>query len=258
LAEADSVKEVVKKHRPDWVVHCAALTDVDYCEAHPDEAQWTNVFASRNVAEAVRDAGSRMVYISTDSVFDGARGRYSETDRPHPINAYSASKLQGEKAVRGVLPDVTIVRTSIYGWNSLKKESIAEWMLRHFERGETFRGFVDITFSPILVNDLIDVLEKVMERNLKGVYHVSASDSCTKYSFSQHVATAFGFPTELVKPSSYIEAGLAAPRPLNTSLNTFKIEKSLGIAMPKVWQGLLRFKALRESAYLGRLRQMSK
>jgi dTDP-4-dehydrorhamnose reductase len=138
--------------RPAWIVHCAAATNVDWCESHPVECMRVNAEAAGALARAARSIGARLVYISTDSVFDGVSGGYRETDPVSPVNHYARSKASGESAVLDEIPDALVLRTNIYGWNLQSKHSLAEWALARLEGGEVVPGFRDVSFSPLLVN----------------------------------------------------------------------------------------------------------
>ena len=107
----------IEKIKPDFIIHCAALTDVDDCEGNPDKAYNQNVLTSINVASIARKIGAYLIHISTDSVFDGTKGNYKEDDTPNPINVYGKTKLEAEQKVTSIQPDSCIVRTNIYGWN---------------------------------------------------------------------------------------------------------------------------------------------
>ncbi|MDQ5846633.1 MAG: dTDP-4-dehydrorhamnose reductase [Acidobacteriota bacterium] len=247
LTDQQEVEKLLHSLRPTWIVHCAALTDVDGCEEQPDKARLINTTVSRNLAREARILGAGLVYISTDSVFDGEKGDYSEDDIPNPLNVYAQSKLAGEQAVREELAESLIVRTNIYGWNVQKKLSLAEWMLARFEAQQTIPAFEDVIFSPILVNDLSEILLNMMERRMTGLYHVTGSESCSKHQFALNLATVFGMDRQLVKATSIADSSLKAPRPRNTSLSTVKVERTLGKAMPDLLSGLKHFKALRGS-----------
>ena len=188
-----------------------------------------------------------MVYVSTDSVFDGASGDYSEADDPAPVNTYAATKLAGEEAVLEELEAALVVRTNIYGWNMQDKLSLAEWVLARLDAGETVPGFSDVFFSPMLVDDLADVMLDLMDRRLGGTYHVVGSERCSKYNFALRVAETFGLDRGLVRPTEIASATLTAARPRDVSLNTHKVERALGRPMPDVSAGLMGFKRARDS-----------
>ncbi len=129
LTEKQAVRQLVREHRPEWIVHCAAATSVEWCELHPEETFRRNRDASRFLAEAALETGAGMAYISTDAVFDGERGGYREQDPPSPQNIYAQSKLAGEEAVQEVLERHLIFRGTLFGWNMQPKYSLSEWFL---------------------------------------------------------------------------------------------------------------------------------
>ena len=253
LRNGPFVKKLIREYHPDWIVHCAALTNVDWCETHRDETWKLNVEVTRQIASIARDNGVGLVYISSDSIFDGRLGCYLEESMPAPLNIYAESKLAGEKAVLDELNCSLIVRTNIYGWNAKNKESLAEWILRRLETGQLVPGFYDILFTPIFVGDLSEIILDMMKLELKGVYHVAGSQVCSKYEFAVQLAATFGLNRELVQPATAADSKeLIAMRPGNTSLRTDKISAALGRGMPDIEAGLMRFKALRNNARMVR------
>ncbi len=258
LAAKGRAQSLVRFYQPEWLVFCAGAVNVDWCEEHPQAALQVNAKAALNLALACQELNSRMVYISTDAVFNGDTGGYAEEDYPEPVNRYARSKVAGEQAVSARLPSSLIVRTNIYGWNSQPKQSLAEWILGRLEWGLTVPGFYDVFFNPILVNDLSDLLLEMMHRRLTGVYHVAGSDICSKYEFALRLAGEFGLRADLVEPVSIKDSTLRAPRPRNTSLKTGKIREKLGKPMPALVSGLRRFKALRDSVFVQQLKECSR
>ncbi|MGC1650080.1 MAG: SDR family oxidoreductase, partial [Candidatus Sulfotelmatobacter sp.] len=121
LTDDSATRKLLFDLRPDAIVHCAAATNVDWCEDNPNEAQAINVQASAVLAETAATLNARLLYVSTDSVFDGQRGGYAETDEPAPLNVYAKSKLAGERETLQRHPAGTVVRVSIYGWNAQNK-----------------------------------------------------------------------------------------------------------------------------------------
>ena len=254
LTDRMATRDVIANLKPATIVHCAAATNVDWCEDHPKETRKVNVQATSFVAEIASELKSRLVYISTDSIFDGKRGNYSEAARPAPLNVYARSKLRGEHEVLRRYPAALVARVTIYGWNVQNKQSLTEWVLGQLAAGKEVRGFTDVHFSPMLVNDLAEVLLSMLDRQLRGLYHVVGSEKISKYEFARRVAMAFGFEPERVVPVRLVEASLRAARPLDVSLNTKKVRVALGRAMPDADSGLRRFRALQQSGYPEQLR----
>src|SRR5208283_729158 len=122
LTDDSATRKLLFDLRPDAIVHCAAATNVDWCEDNPNQAQAINVQVSAVLAEIAASLNARLMYVSTDSVFDGKRGGYVETDEPAPLNVYAKSKLAGERETLQRQPSASIVRVNIYGWNAQNKE----------------------------------------------------------------------------------------------------------------------------------------
>jgi dTDP-4-dehydrorhamnose reductase len=240
--------------RPTRIVHCAAATNVDWCEEHPQEASVINAHASGVLGELAQELGAQLIYISTDAVFDGKRGHYRETDAPAPLNVYAESKLQGEQEVLGKNSAALIVRVNIYGWNAQNKFSLAEWVLAQLSSGKQVPGFTDVQFTPILANDLAEVLLTMLDRGLSGLYHVGGSEKISKFEFARRVALVFGFDPGLVVPARIAEARLRAKRAPDMSLNTGKVSAVLGYPMPDVESGLRRLCELKEAGYPQKLK----
>jgi len=255
-ADLTKKEELVKiEHiNPDFIIHCAALTNVDYCEDHPDEAYTQNVLTSVNIAEISRKIDAYLIYISTDSVFDGEKGDYKEDDTPNPINVYGKTKLKAEQTIPSVHTHSCVVRTNIYGWNKRDKFSLTEWMLNKLINNEKLPALKDIYFTPILVNDLTEVLFKLREQEYEGIIHIAGCESCSKLYFAYMIAEVFGLDKGLIKPISIHKLGLKAPRGENTSLNVSKAEKILKERLPKVKDGLKKMKKLHEERYVEELK----
>ena len=244
----------IEQIRPDFIIHCAAITNVDYCEDHPNEAYNQNVLTSINIAEIAKKIRAYLIHISTDSVFDGEKGDYKEDDTPNPINIYGKTKLKAEQNVLSTHAHSCVVRTNIYGWNKRDKFSLAEWMLNKLTNNEELPALKDVYFSPILVNDLAEVLFKLQERKYAGIIHIAGSETCSKLDFAYMVAEVFDLDKSLIKPVSIHELGLKAPRGKNTSLNVSKAKKILKGHLASVKEGLEEMKRLREEGYVEELK----
>jgi len=255
LTNGEATRVLIRKLNPKVIIHCAAAANVDWCEDHPHEAEQINVQASSVLAQLAAELNAAFIYVSTDSVFDGEQGGYSESDEPRPINVYAMSKLRGEDEVLRYKSDAIIVRINIYGWNAQDKQSLAEWFLERLKAEKKVPGFTDVFFCPMLVNDLADILIQILDAQLSGVYHVVAPDKISKYEFGRRVALQFGLDPNLVITSSLSQAKLRAARPRDVSLSTAKIESALGRRMPDITSGLARFQALDQNGYARRLKQ---
>jgi dTDP-4-dehydrorhamnose reductase len=256
LSQPGEAEKVMRRQQPDWVIHCAAATSVDGCEANPDVAFRLNRDMAGQVALGCQRAGARLAHISTDAVFDGARGGYTENDTPRPVNVYGQSKLEGEWVVAAECPSALIIRTNIYGWNAQSKLSLAEWFLSHLEAGKACPGFTDVLVTPILVTDLAHLLLRLLGEGMEGIHHVAGAECISKYDFGVRLAVNFGFDPDLVLPSTAASVNLRAPRGRNLCLRCTKVERETGVGLPGVDEGLRRLRWQRESGHARALQNL--
>lgn len=256
ITDRGAVRELFRSLKPRWVVHCAAATNVDWCEEHPEEARRQNADATAFLAAEAQACGAAFLYVSTDAVFDGSRGQYTEEDRPSPINEYGRSKLLGEQASLAAAPGALILRTNMYGWNAQPKLSLAEWALTKLERGEETPGFEDVFFAPLLVNDLSAIMLDLLSRGASGLYHAAASDTCSKFAFIRRIVEVFHLDVSLVHATSLADGQFRAPRPRNTALVSRKCAAEYGLRFPSVLDGVRRFRKLRDDGFVGRLKSL--
>jgi len=256
LTVVEQVERVIRDCHPDVILHAAALTDIDRCELDPKAAFQHNRDMPQAIARCAHEIGAYLIHISTDAIFDGVNGGYSESDSPRPINIYGESKVAGENAVLTHCSHSIVVRTNFFGWNAQDKQSLAEWFLSRLNAGEMTPGFDDVWFSPILVNQLIEIIFLITRLRLEGVYHVAGSDCLSKFDFAKQLAIVFDLDQRNVKPVSVESAGLKAPRTKKLCLDTRRIREGLGIEMPRIESGLLTFKALYDQGYAHRLKSI--
>lgn len=246
LRDRESVASVFAEWRPAWIVHCAAATDVDWCEKHPDEARLLNAEVPGRIAEESAARGVGLVYVSTDAVFDGSCAPAVEEDVPAPLNVYARTKLDGEVSVREEMGSALIVRTNMFGWSPSGTRSLAEWVLSRLRAGERVPGFTDVLFNPLEVNDLGAIILDLLREEATGLYHVAADDRCSKFDFARRLASAFGFSEDRIDPVSLDAVDLAAPRPRDTTLAVEKLAGRLGTRPPRIEEGIDRLRTLWE------------
>jgi dTDP-4-dehydrorhamnose reductase len=244
-----AVEHLLERTRPDWVIHCAALANLDACETDPLLAQQLNTELPRTLASYVARSGARLVHVSTDSVFDGLRGDYSEDDIPTPIGEYSRTKLVGELAVAEADPTAIIARVNLYGWSLTGNRSLAEFFFNNLSLHKQVMGFTDVFFCPLLANDLADLFVRMLERKLSGLYHVVSSESLSKYDFGLRLAQRFNLDGSLINPTSVTQSGLKASRSPNLTLRSDKLAHALGEPLPRLSTGLDKFYTLYQQGY---------
>jgi dTDP-4-dehydrorhamnose reductase len=244
-----AVEHLLEVTRPNWVIHCAALANLDACETNRLLAQQLNTELPRTLAGYVARSGARLVHVSTDSVFDGLRGDYSEDDIPTPVGEYSRTKLDGELAVAEADPTAIIARVNLFGWSLTGNRSLAEFFFNNLSLHKQVMGFTDVFFCPLLANDLADLFIRMLERKLGGLYHVVSSESLSKYDFGLRLAQRFNLDGSLITPTSVTQSGLKATRSPNLTLRSDKLAHALGEPLPRLSTGLDRFYTLYQQGY---------
>lgn len=236
LAEPGSIVAAVRKVRPSICFHFAACTNLAYCEQNPKYAEQINGRASAVIAEACAGIGARVVYMCTDSIFDGKKGDYSETDTPAPLNSYARSKLSGEQLTLAASAQNISIRGNIFGTERVQSNSpkIYDWALKSLKKQEPITGFTDVFFNPLCVDTLSEILGKIVYIDLPGgSWHVGTKYSVSKDQFIRLIAKSNGLSDACVTRGLQAHLNLQPARPLNTTLQTCKL-KSAGISMPTI------------------------
>jgi dTDP-4-dehydrorhamnose reductase len=245
VTDAEAVERAIRQAKPDLVIHAAALTDTSLCEEDPTLAMRVNAQGSLHVARACRQVGAAMVYVSTNEVFDGARGEpYGESDEPRPINAYGRSKLEGERLVQETLPQHYIVRTAwLYaeGGNNFPAK-----ILRAAEGRPAWRTgrrelsmVTDELATPTWARDLAAAIIRLAAQPAYGTYHLTNDGYCSRFQWAAEVLRLAGAPMADVtlRPITSAEYGAGPPKPAFTALRN-EAAARLGITL-RPWQEAL-------------------
>src|SRR3989344_671251 len=235
----------ILRQKPDLIVHAAAETNVDACELHPEQAYTINVLGTENVIKAARVLDAKLVYISSDFVFDGSRGNYTEADQPNPINQYGRTKWAAEQKVAAYENSLIIRSAVLYGHNPGKTHyNFAEWVISSLMQEKGIRVVPDQINSPALIDDLAAAVLALREQT--GTVHVAGPSPISRYEFALQAAEVFGLPKALITPVTSAEFPQAAPRPRDAGLSVEKA-RSLGIRLSSAAAGLSLMKAQRGS-----------
>ena len=254
IRNKSELQETILSSKAEFIVNYAAETNVDKCEEEKDNMQGnaytTNVASVLWIAEACRDSGKKLIQISTDFVFDGSSGPYSESDRPGPINTgigwYGYTKYLAEKEIERILPSGNcIIRISYpYRASFRFKSDFARNIISLYEKSALFPLFTDQIFSPTLIDDVSLSVDLLIRKNLMGAYHVACRQPTTPYEFASKLITIFfasDNSSKLLKKGSIIEFNKSpnrAPRPVRGGLNTDKIQ-SQGLVPKSYEEGIL-------------------
>ncbi|MCD4752307.1 MAG: SDR family oxidoreductase [Anaerolineaceae bacterium] len=257
FSSLNNLEDLFEDVKPDLVVNCVAIANLDASERQPVLARKLNAELPGKLAEITKKLSIPFVHISTDAVFDGQKGNYTEDDEPRPVNIYGATKLAGEKAVSVSNPDAIIARVNFYGWSLSGKRSLCEFFYNYLKAGSPLKGFSDLFYSPMMVSDLVETLLEMVEKNLTGIYHVSTDEALSKYDFGCRLAEVFGFDVGLIEPASWCDIDLAAVRSPDLTMDVSKLTGDLGHGIPCVLDGLIRLKAQQDNGYAAYLQSLT-
>ena len=212
--------------KPDVVVHAATLTDVDKCETNKELAWKVNVEGTKNVVDAANAAGSFIIYVSTDYVFNGEKGRYTENDIPDPIQYYGLTKLKAEEIVK-TQAEYFIARPSvIYGATpAAGKINFALWVIETLRKEERIRIVTDQWNTPTLNSNLAEMTLEIVDRRLTGTFHLCGATRVSRIEFAKSIADTFGLNKGLIDPAVSSQFTWAAKRPMDSSLDTTKAQQ---------------------------------
>jgi dTDP-4-dehydrorhamnose reductase len=243
LSDGVSTEEQLAQCSPDVIVHLAALTDPDRCETSQESATRVNLEASVEIARFAGRHGCKMVFASTDLVFDGAKGGYTETDEAHPLSIYGTTKLRAEQAVLEACPDAFVFRSSlVYGWGSPVSGTFLSTMVDRLGQGQSMQLFVDQKRNPILVDDLASAVVTAIEQDISGLHHTGGPDVVTRYEFGRLVCEGFGYAEDLLVPIEMRDFAYVAPRPLDSTLDSGKFISATGFRALSLREGLARLR----------------
>ena len=244
LLTEGEVERVLDQTQPQWVIHCAALANLEDCEADPNLARRLNVDLPSALAKACHARGIQMVQISTDAVFDGTKsGSYVESDAPNPVSVYARTKLEGEQAVLESSPNAIVARVNFYGWSLSGRRSLAEFFHHNLTNSKSMSGYTDVIFCPMHAAHLGQTLLKMASKGLHGLYHVVGTQPMSKYQFGVEIARKFSLNDGEISPKSISASSLMARRAHNLYLSVNKLSTDLGEPLPSFSAGLDLFYA---------------
>ena len=248
FTDPGAVERLIGEARPDWVFCPAALSHVDYCEDHPDEAFAANLHAPVAAAKAADRVGAGFVYYSSDYVFDGIGGPYAEEAPPRPLGVYGRSKWEGEQAVLGALERSLVIRTSVVYGPEPQEKNFAYQLIRACRGGQGFRPAVDQRASPSYNEDVATATIECCEREQRGIWHLAGADVLDRMAFAHLVCRVFDLDGSRLTPATTAELKQKAGRPLDGGLRIAKAQAQLRTPLRGAEAGL---RAMREALATG-------
>lgn len=230
LSDRSATRKLLGELAPSCLIHAAALTNVDLCEDDPAQAQLMNFEATRNIAEALPSA-AKLIYLSTDQVYPDAKGPHRELDT-EPTNTYGKSKLAGESIVRQRHGGL-VLRTNFFGPSRTAcRTSLSDFFAQRLRNGRPVTGFTDVLFSPLHMQTLANIVVRLMEGQVAGVYNVGCRDGLSKAEFGSRIGQRLGLPLESMSFGQSADVEFRAPRPKDLRMDVSRLEAALGEDMP--------------------------
>jgi dTDP-4-dehydrorhamnose reductase len=228
LTDDFALTATVRNRRPEVIINAASMTDVDACERAAAEAFRVNGVAPATLALIARELDAHLVHVSTDYVFDGEAGPYSEEAIPNPRGVYALTKHIGEQAVKAVGASWAIARTAVvYGWPPAARSNFGSWLVEALRRGGPVRLFEDQFVSPSLAESVAEQLAELAERRLAGFWNTCGAEVVSRVRFGHALCSEFGFDPSNIVPSKLADSQLKAPRPARSGLRTEKADAEL-------------------------------
>ncbi len=230
ITDGVAVRDVIVSHKPDLIIHAAAMTNVDECEKDKQECYNVNVTATRFLIDAAKEVKSKIIYLSTDFVFDGMTGPYKEEDIMSPVNYYGSTKVAAEKAIMESDLRWAIVRTVLVYGQTVEgtRTNIINWVKSSLEQGKHIKVVSDQFRTPTFVDDLVIGIMLLIEKNIDGIFHISGREEMTPYDMAIETARYLKLDESLIEKvdsSTFSQAGL---RPAKTGFRIDKARKELG------------------------------
>ena len=246
LTDTAGLERLFQETQPEVVVHLAAIADIGTAERVPERATAVNVAATSAIAQLSEGHGSRLIFVSTECVFDGQRGFYREDETPRPTTHYGRTKWEAEQEVAWLAESWSIVRTSIvYGWPQPGQRNFASRLIENLRDGRPYRAPTDVYRSPVYVEHLVDGIARMVEGDYPGILHVAGRDWVSMYDFASAIASMFQLDTNLVEPTGPDAQGHAAEpsRPDLLGLNCGQTMHRLNLVHLGLDDGIAALKA---------------
>ena len=230
---------IIQTHNPDIIINTAAMTQVDMCEEQKAKCWKINVEALKNLVKCSNDVKAHIIHLSSDFVFDGTGGPYTENDIPNPLSYYGISKWEGEKIIKERADKWTIVRTIlVYGVNRTTRSNIVLWVKNSLEAGKPIRVVNDQFRAPTLVDDLANACIEMAVREKEGIFHISGPEMMSIVDIAYKVAGYYKLDTSLITPISSAELNEIARRPRSTGFVLDKAKMEINYLPHSLEEGL--------------------
>ena len=225
ISHLNNLAEYLRNLQPDVIVHCAAVSKIESCEANHEYAKLVNVDATRLLAQH----NCRMIYISSDAVFDGLLGNYSEEAKVSPISFYGQTKYMGEEETLKNNVNSVILRTSMYGYNINTNVSLAQWAANNIKGNTEFKGFNDVITNPMYTKQIAEVISHLLTHDFTGILNLGCNEQVSRYDFFCMLARKMCGNKDIICSVSVDSMNFKVPRTKNTVLSVSKLKNTLDL-----------------------------
>ncbi|MDP2364985.1 MAG: dTDP-4-dehydrorhamnose reductase [Ignavibacteria bacterium] len=244
ISNRNEIKKIVYDFYPDFIINAAAFTNVDLSETEREMAWKINVKGVEYLSEAARVLDSHLIHISTDYIFDGKNGPYSEIDIPNPLGYYARTKLASENVLKISGIKFSILRTNVlYGTAKYSRPDFVKWVVDSLRAKKQIRIVDDQINNPTFIDDLVQGINKVIETGKEGVYNIGGSEFLSRYDFTLRIADFFNLDKSFITKIKTEELNQPARRPLKSGLITIKAQSELGYKPHTIVESLELMKA---------------
>ena len=237
--DLNNLRELLEKEKPDVLVNTMGYSNIDFCELNKSDTEMLHVEVTEKICKLCENIGTKQIFLSSDYVFDGEKGNYSEDDVPNPVNYYGLSKLKAEQLILKN-PINTIIRTSvIYDWDY--RARFFNSVIKNLQNNQEINATTDVYNSVTFLDNLVESIFKVITLNQNGIFHVVDSACVNRFEFAEMIAKIFQLDKNLIKTVSVQdEPKNIAKRPKNACLNNSKAKKELGLNFNTIEEGVSR------------------
>jgi dTDP-4-dehydrorhamnose reductase len=242
LDSVESLYKSLSEIKPNLVIHTVGLTNIETCEKNPQLAEYINVKLASNIATVSKNLDIKFVFISTDQLFEGKASMYNEMETVVPLNIYGSTKAKAEREILAIHQEAMIIRTNFYGWGTTYRNSFSDFIYYKLKNKQPVQLFFDVFYTPILIEKLVEIIDKLVALNSYGIFNIVSDDRISKFNFGIILANVFGFDQSLISPVSINTSNDLVMRPGDMSLNNEKATNLLGNPFGKVNSHLILLK----------------
>ena len=232
----DKLEEIIKKEKPEILVNAMGYSNIDFCELYKEKSHLLHVKISEKISDIALKSNTRIVFLSSDYVFDGLKGNYTERDAPNPVNYYGQTKFEAEKIVLKNKNNVVLRTSVIYDLDV--RVRFFNYVVENLKNNKKIKVTNDIFNSVTLIDSLIYSVFSIIEKDKTGIFHTVDSTCVNRFDFSKCIAKIFNFDEKLIQETSINDMNVVAKRPQNACLDNSKAKKELDVKFRTLEEGI--------------------